>query len=104
MEYKLSLDEIDKNFELRQKELIQRNAQEIEKEKEKWEQHKKAEEKRIRSQAESAADSKLAAFKEKLKLDEEKEMRAIQSTTEQRVKTYERELEQKLEAEKLALV
>ena len=46
----------------------------------------------------------MAAFKDKLKLDEDKEMRAITSTTESRIKNYERELEQKLEAEKLALV
>ena len=104
MEFKASIDEIDKHFELRKKELIAQNQHDIEREKDKWEKFKKEEEKKIRSQAESAADSKLAAFKEKLKLDEEKEMRAIQSNTEQRIKNYERELEQKLEAEKLALV
>ena len=78
----MSIDEIEKHFELRKKDLILQNQQEIEKEKEKWENFKKTEEKKIRSQAESAADSKLAAFKEKLKLDEEKEMRAIHSNTE----------------------
>ena len=82
MEYKISIDEIEKHFELRKKDLILQNQNEIEKEKEKWEAFKKSEEKKIRSQAESAADSKLAAFKEKLKLDEEKEMRAIQTNTE----------------------
>ena len=39
---------------------------------------RKAEEKKIRAQAESAADSKLKDYKEKLKLDEEKDMRVIQ--------------------------
>ena len=78
----MNIDEIEKHFELRKKDLILQNQQEIEKEKEKWENYKKTEEKKIRSQAESAADSKLAAFKEKLKLDEEKEMRAIQANTE----------------------
>ena len=43
-------------------------------------------------------------MKEKLALDEEKELRSIQTNTEQRIKNYERELEQKLEAEKLGLV
>ena len=77
MEFKLSIDEIEKHFELRKRELILQNQQEVEKERDKWESYKKAEEKKIRSHAESAADSKLAAFKDKLKLDEEKEMRAI---------------------------
>lgn len=42
------------------------NQQEIEKEREKWDQFKKTEEKKIRSQAETEADSKLRAFKSKL--------------------------------------
>ena len=78
MEYKMSIEEIEKHFELRKKDLLHQNQQEIEREREKWESYKKAEEKKIRAQAESAADSKLKDYKEKLKLDEEKEMRVIQ--------------------------
>ena len=40
LEYKKSYDEIERNFELRKKELIQQNQREIEKEKEKWELYK----------------------------------------------------------------
>ena len=41
MEFKLSIEEIDKHFELRKKELMLQNQQDIEKEKEKWEVFKK---------------------------------------------------------------
>ena len=61
-------------FEHRKKELMVQNQQEIEKEREKWEMFKKQEEKKIRSQAESEADHKLRAFKDKLRVEEEKEM------------------------------
>ena len=77
-EFKMSNEEIEKHFELRKKDLLHQNQLEIEREREKWEQLKKTEEKKIRAQAESAADSKLKDYKEKLKLDEEKEMRLIQ--------------------------
>lgn len=50
------------------------NQQEVEKEREKWEQFKKQEEKKIRQQAESEADSKLRNFRDKLRIEEEKEM------------------------------
>ena len=50
------------------------NQQDIEKEREKWEQVKRQEEKKIRSQAENEADSKLRAFKDRLAIEEEKEM------------------------------
>ena len=99
----MSIEEIEKHFELRKKDLLHQNQLEIEREREKWESYKKAEEKKIRAQVEGAADSKLKDYKDKLKLDEEKEIRMIQQNTEQRIKNYERELEQKLEAEKLAL-
>ena len=54
-QYQQSIEEIDKHFELRKKELMIQNRQEIEKEREKWEQFKLQEEKKIRSQAESEA-------------------------------------------------
>ena len=50
------------------------------------------------------ADSKLQSFKDKLKLDEEKETRNIQMQSEQNIRNYERELEQKFESEKRSLV
>jgi len=52
LEYKKSYDEIERNFELRKKELIQQNQREIEKEREKWETFKANEEKKIRAHAE----------------------------------------------------
>ena len=72
MQYRSSIEEIDKHFELRKKELMIQNQQEIDKEREKWEQFKKQEEKKIRQQAETEADSKLRVFKEKLRIDEKK--------------------------------
>ena len=48
MQYRSSIEEIDKHFELRKKELMIQNQQEIDKEREKWEQFKKQEEKKIR--------------------------------------------------------
>ncbi len=65
-QYMASIKEVDKNFQLRKKELMRQNNLEIEKEREKWEQVKRQEEKKIRSQAETEADSKLRSFKEKL--------------------------------------
>lgn len=103
-EYRQSYDELERNFELRKKELIAQNQREIEREKDKWEQFKVNEEKKLRAQAESAADSKLQSFKDKLKLEEEKEVRNIGMQTEQRVRDYERDLEQKFEHEKRSLV
>ena len=52
----MSIEEIEKHFELRKKDLLHQNQQEIEREREKWEAYKKAEEKKIRAQAESAVD------------------------------------------------
>ena len=64
---------------------------------------KRQEEKKIRSQAENEADSKLRAFKDRLAIEEEKEMQQIRTNAEQRMANFERELDQKLEAEKLTL-
>ena len=102
-QYRQSIEEIDKHFELRKKELMIQNQQDIEKEREKWEQVKRQEEKKIRSQAENEADSKLRAFKDRLAIEEEKEMQQIRTNAEQRMANFERELDQKLEAEKLTL-
>ena len=77
------------------------NRQELEREKEKWESFKKTEEKKIRSQAESAADSKLAAFKDKLKAEEEREVREVKLNMETQLRNYERDMEQRVEAEKI---
>lgn len=76
-EYRQSIAEIDKNFELRKKEILASNKKDIEREKAKWEAFKKAEEKRIREEAENAGDSKLQAFKEQLRVEEESQMRQI---------------------------
>ena len=58
------------------------NQQDIEKEREKWEQFKRQEEKKIRSQAESEADGKLRSFKDKLAIEEEKEQQYIRTNAE----------------------
>lgn len=58
------------------------NQNEIEKEREKWEQMKRQEEKKIRSMAETEADSKLRAFKDQLRVEEEKEMQLIRTNAE----------------------
>jgi len=55
------------------------NSADIEKEREKWDQIRKQEEKKIRQQAESEADTKLRSFKDKLRIEEEKEMQMISS-------------------------
>jgi hypothetical protein len=72
-DYHQAKDAIDKNFEQRKREMFDQNKREIEKEKQKWESFKRKEEKRIREEAESQADSKLAAFKQQLKLEEDAE-------------------------------
>lgn len=69
------------------------NQQEIEREKDKWDQFKRQEEKKIRSQAETDADSKLRSFKDKLRIEEEKEMQMIRTNAEQRLANFERELD-----------
>ena len=102
-EYKQSIDEIDRNFDLRKKELIDNHQAAIEKEKTKWETFKKNEEKKIRLQAESHADSKLHSFKENLRLEEEQEIRRIQMETDNKIRDFERDLEQKFESEKRQL-
>jgi hypothetical protein len=61
--------------------LFDQNKRDIEREKTKWETFKRAEEKRIREEAESAADSKLHAFKQQLKLEEDQEVARIQQDT-----------------------
>ena len=76
------MQEIDKHFELRKQEIMIRNQNEIEKEREKWEQMKRQEEKKIRSMAETEADSKLRAFKDQLRVEEEKEMQLIRTNAE----------------------
>ena len=99
----MGIEEIDKHFELRKKELMISNQQEIERERELWEQKKRKEEKIIRSQAETEADSKLRAFKDQLRIEEEKELHIIRQNADTRLTNFERELDQKLEAEKLQL-
>ena len=79
------------------------NQHEVERERELWEQKKRKEEKIIRSQAETEADSKLRAFKDQLRIEEEKELQMIRQNAETRLTNFERELDQKLEAEKLQL-
>ena len=69
------------------------NAADVEKEREKWDQIKRQEEKKIRQQAETEADSKLRSFKDKLRIEEEKEMQMINSNAQQRLLNFERELE-----------
>jgi len=59
--------------------LMAQNSADIEKEREKWDQIRKQEEKKIRQQAESEADTKLRSFKDKLRIEEEKEMQMISS-------------------------
>lgn len=76
------MQEIDKHFELRKQEIMIQNQNEIEKEREKWEQMKRQEEKKIRSMAETEADSKLRAFKDQLRVEEEKEMQLIRTNAE----------------------
>ena len=78
----MSVQEIDKHFELRKQEIMIQNQNEIEKEREKWEQMKRQEEKKIRSMAETEADSKLRAFKDQLRVEEEKEMQLIRTNAE----------------------
>lgn len=100
-QFRQSIEEIDKHFELRKKELMVQNQQEVEKEREKWELIKRQEEKKIRQQAESEADGKLRSFKDKLRIEEEKELQMINSNAQHRLTNFERDLEQKMEAEKL---
>ena len=90
-------------FEKQKKDLLDQNKRDIEREKTKWETFKRAEEKRIREEAESAADSKLHAFKQQLKLEEDQEMARIQQDTDQKLRDFEREFEEKLEHEKKEL-
>lgn len=74
-EFKQSLQDIERNFELRKQEILQQNKVEVEREKQKWEQKKIAEEKRLREEAEEAADKQLSQFKLKLRQEEEQEMK-----------------------------
>lgn len=72
---------------------MNQNQQDVEKEREKWEQFKRQEEKKIRSQAETEADSKLRSFKDRLAIEEEKEQQQIRTNAEQRLANFERELD-----------
>jgi len=80
-EYQQSLEEIDKNFELKKQELIRQNEEEIEREKVKWDKYKKDQEKKIRDEIESDIDMKIQSFKDELRMEEEREVRRIEDET-----------------------
>jgi hypothetical protein len=49
-DYARSIEDIDRNFELKKSEILRQNAQEIELEKQKWDQYKREEERKIRAE------------------------------------------------------
>lgn len=51
-----SIEEIDKNFELKKQEILRQNQVEIEAEKQKWEVYRREEEKKIRAEMEAEID------------------------------------------------
>ena len=61
-----SLEEIDRNFELKKQEIIKQNQTEMEGEKQKWEGYKRDEEKKARNEVEQEIDRQISLFKEKL--------------------------------------
>ena len=58
---------------MKKRDIVNENQREIEREREKWENYKQAEEKKIRMQAESAMDAKLKAYQDRIIADGEKE-------------------------------
>jgi len=80
-EFQQSIEEIDRNFQLRKHELIKQNEEEIEAERQKWEKYKKEQEKKIREEIEADIDSKIQQFKDKLKREEELEIRRVEDET-----------------------
>lgn len=56
-EYVRSIQEIDKNFELKKQEIFRANQAELEGERQKWEEYKRDEERKIRAELEADVDS-----------------------------------------------
>lgn len=83
---------------------MKQNDQEIDYEKQRWEQYKKAEEQKIKEESEKFIDVQLAQFKEKLHVDEERERTAIQKESDEAIRRVEREIQEKFEKEKQTLV
>lgn len=73
-----SIEEIDKNFELKKQEILRQNQVEVEAEKQKWEVYRREEEKKIRAEMEAEIDAQISVYKEKLAQEEERERLQIQ--------------------------
>lgn len=58
-EFQQSIQDIDRNFQLKKQELLRLNDEEIDQERHKWESYKKEQEKKIREEMEQDVDAKL---------------------------------------------
>lgn len=62
--------------------------------------YKKEEERKIKAELEAEVDSQVALFKEKLRQEEERELLAMQKDSDQQLRHYEKEMEDKFERER----
>jgi len=69
----------------------------MQQEHQKWERYKKDQENKIREENEADIDSKIQHFKDKLRREEDQEIRRVEDDTNQKVKDFEKELNQKFD-------